>query len=210
MGKISQGEFLGRLRDRNSHYAASEFEVVGEYAGIGTPLPCRCLVCGNVWDGNPDSMLRRNARCPKCGRTAAGKSSGKSRMLTHEAFAERAVACCPDIEITGRYAGANTRLTVRCRRCGYEWDAFPATVLRSCSCPCCTNRVAVTGINDLATTHPQIAAEWNHERNGELEPTDVVAGSSKRVWWRCHEGHEWQAIIYRRKAGSGNCPVCGK
>lgn len=210
MGKISQGEFLGRLRDRNSHYAVSEFEVVGEYAGIGTPLPCRCLVCGNVWDGNPDSMLRRNARCPKCGRAAAGKSSGKSRMLTHEAFTERAAACCPDIEITGRYAGANTRLTVRCRRCGYEWDAFPATVLRSCSCPCCTNRVAVTGINDLATTHPQIAAEWNHERNGELEPTDVVAGSSKRVWWRCHEGHEWQAIIYRRKAGSGNCPVCGK
>lgn len=210
MGKISQGEFLGRLREQNSHYAAGEFEVLGEYAGISTPLPCRCLVCGNVWDGNPDSMLRRNARCPKCGRAAAGKSSGKSRMLTHEAFAERAVACCPDIEITGRYAGANTRLTVRCRRCGYEWDAFPATVLRSCSCPCCTNRVAVTGINDLATTHPQIAAEWNHERNGELEPTDVVAGSSKRVWWRCHEGHEWQAIIYRRKAGSGNCPVCGK
>lgn len=210
MGKISQGEFLGRLREQNSHYAAGEFDVLGEYAGISTPLPCRCLVCGNVWDGNPDSMLRRNARCPKCGRAAAGKSSGKSRMLTHEAFAERAVACCPDIEITGRYAGANTRLTVRCRRCGYEWDAFPATVLRSCSCPCCTNRVAVTGINDLATTHSQIAAEWNHERNGELEPTDVVAGSSKRVWWRCHEGHEWQAIIYRRKAGSGNCPVCGK
>ena len=61
MGKISQGEFLGRLREQNSHYAAGEFEVLGEYAGISTPLPCRCLVCGNVWDGNPDSMLRRNA-----------------------------------------------------------------------------------------------------------------------------------------------------
>lgn len=210
MGKISQGEFLGRLREQNSHYAAGEFEVLGEYAGISTPLPCRCLVCGNVWDGNPDSMLRRNARCPKYGRAAAGKSSGKSRMLTHEAFAERAVACCPDIEITGRYAGANTRLTIRCRTCGYTWDAFPATVLRSCSCPCRTNRVAVEGVNDLATTHPQIAAEWNHGRNGELEPTDVVAGSSKRVWWKCRDGHEWQAVVYRRKAGGGNCPICGK
>lgn len=210
MGKISQGEFLGRLREQNSHYAAGEFEVLGEYAGISTPLPCRCLVCGNVWDGNPDSMLRRNARCPKCGRVAAGKSSGKSRMLTHGAFAERAVACCPDIEITGRYAGANTRPTIRCRTCGYTWDAFPATVLRSCSCPCCTNRVAVEGVNDLATTHPQIAAEWNHGRNGELEPTDVVAGSSKRVWWKCRDGHEWQAVVYRRKAGGGNCPICGK
>ena len=66
------------------------------------------------------------------------------------------------------------------------------------------------GVNDLATTHPEIAAEWDYERNGGLNPTNVVAGSSKRVWWRCPEGHAWQAIIYRRKAGGGSCPVCGK
>lgn len=210
MEKLSQGEFLERLRERNSHYADGEFEVLGEYAGISAPLRCRCLVCENVWDGNPDSMLHRNSRCPKCGRAAAGKSSGKSRALTHEAFVGRAADACPDIEVVGRYAGANTRLAVRCRACGYSWDAFPATILRSCSCPCCTNRVAVEGVNDLATTHPEIAAEWDCERNGELRPTDVVAGSSKRVWWRCPEGHEWQAVIYRRKAGGGSCPVCGK
>lgn len=184
--------------------------MLGEYAGISTPLRCRCLVCGDVWDGNPDSMLRRNSRCPKCGRKAAGKTSGKSRTLTHEAFVGRAADACPDIEIAGKYMGANTRLAVRCRTCGYSWDAFPATLLRSCSCPCCTSRVAVEGVNDLSTTHPDIAAEWDYERNGELKPTDVVAGSSKRVWWRCPEGHEWQAIIYRRKAGGGSCPVCGK
>lgn len=210
MGKLSHDEFLRRLRERNSHYADGEFEVLGEYAGISTPLRCRCLVCGDIWDGNPDSMLRRNSRCPKCGRRAAGKASGKSRTLTHEAFVGRAADACPDIEIVGKYMGANTRLAVRCRACGYSWDAFPAPVQRSCSCPCCTNRVAVRGANDLATTHPEIAAEWYYERNGELEPTDVVAGSSKRVWWRCPEGHEWQAIIYRRKAGGGSCPVCGK
>lgn len=210
MGKLSHDEFLRRLQERNSHYADGEFEVLGEYAGISTPLRCRCLVCGDVWDGNPDSMLRRNSRCPKCGRRAAGKASGKSRTLTHEAFVERAADACPDIEIVGKYMGANTRLAVRCRTCGYSWDAFPATVLRSCSCPCCTNRVAVEGVNDLATTHPEIAAEWDFGRNGGLRPTDVVAGSSKRVWWRCPEGHEWQAVIYRRKSGGGNCPVCGK
>ena len=210
MGKLSHDEFLARLRYHNSHYADGEFDVLGEYAGISAPLRCRCLVCGNVWVGNPDSMLRRNSRCPKCGRAAAGKSSGKSRTLTHGAFVGRAVDACPDIEIIGRYAGANTRLAVRCRTCGYSWDAFPATILRSCSCPCCANRVAVEGVNDLATTHPEIAAEWDYERNGELKPIDVVAGSSKRVWWRCPEGHEWQAIVYRRKAGGGSCPVCGK
>lgn len=72
MGKLSNDEFLRRLRERNSHYADGEFEVLGEYAGISTPLRCRCLVCGDIWDGNPDSMLRRNSRCPKCGEDAGG------------------------------------------------------------------------------------------------------------------------------------------
>ena len=53
MGKISQGEFLGRLRDRNSHYAASEFEVVGEYAGIGTPLHVAALCAATYGTATP-------------------------------------------------------------------------------------------------------------------------------------------------------------
>ena len=165
-------------------------------ATSGTVIPIRC--CVGTRDV-PNAVERPQA-----------SHRGKSRTLTHEAFVERATGCCPDIEIVDRYAGANTRLAVRCRTCGYTWDAFPATVLRSCSCPCCTNRVAVEGVNDLTTTHPQIAAEWDRERNGKLKPTDVVAGSSKRVWWKCRYGHEWQAVVYRRKAGGGSCPVCGK
>ena len=62
MGKLSHDEFLARLRYHNSHYADGEFDVLGEYAGISAPLRCRCLVCGNVWVGNPDSMLSRNSR----------------------------------------------------------------------------------------------------------------------------------------------------
>ena len=37
------------------------------------------------------------------------------------------------------------------------------------------------GYNDLRTTHPKIAREWNKERNGDLKPTDVIANSNKRV-----------------------------
>lgn len=34
----------------------------------------------------------------------------------------------------------------------------------------------------------------------------LVAGSGKKVWWRCSKGHEWQLEIYRRKAGQ-ICPI---
>ena len=63
------------------------------------------------------------------------------------------------------------------------------------------------GINDLATTMPDVAAEWDHERNGGLSPQDVMAGSDKRVWWKCVRGHSWKTAVYHRKAGHG-CPHC--
>lgn len=38
---------------------------------------------------------------------------------------------------------------------------------------------------DLATTNPRLAEEWDYERNGSLFPSDVMAGSSRVVWWKC-------------------------
>lgn len=69
------------------------------------------------------------------------------------------------------------------------------------------NRKLERGVNDLATTMPEIAAQWDYEKNGGLTPEDVRAGSSDRVWWKCERGHSWQTAVYHRKAGHG-CPFC--
>lgn len=65
----------------------------------------------------------------------------------------------------------------------------------------------VTGVNDLQTTHPEIAAEWNYEKNNPLTPKEIMAGSGKRIWWKCRLGHEWRTAVYHRKEGHG-CPYC--
>ena len=67
----------------------------------------------------------------------------------------------------------------------------------------------IVGINDLATTHPNIAAEWHPTKNGDLKPSDVSSFSHKKVWWLCAKGHEWQAQINARNRGNG-CPFCAK
>ena len=59
----------------------------------------------------------------------------------------------------------------------------------------------------MNTVHPELAKEWNYEKNGSLNPINVTAGSNKKVWWRCEKGHEWQAMIKHRNKGSG-CPYC--
>jgi Probable Zinc-ribbon domain len=63
------------------------------------------------------------------------------------------------------------------------------------------------GFNDMVTTNPQLASEWNYDKNGDLRPDMVIAGNKRCVWWKCPNGHEWQAKCYHRSNGSG-CPYC--
>jgi len=74
-------------------------------------------------------------------------------------------------------------------------------------CPVCTGRTVLTGFNDLATRFPDVAAQWHSTRNADLTPDRVTAGSGKRVWWRCGQGHEWEAKITSRTCQGSGCPV---
>ena len=50
-------------------------------------------------------------------------------------------------------------------------------------------------------------AEWNYEKNSDLNPLELKVFSNKKVWWKCEKGHEWEASIYSRVNGNG-CPYC--
>ena len=65
----------------------------------------------------------------------------------------------------------------------------------------------IKGRTDLETVRPDLAAQWDHIKNGELKPSDVQPGTDKKVWWRCGRGHSWEALVYSRNAGTG-CPFC--
>ena len=66
---------------------------------------------------------------------------------------------------------------------------------------------AQVSARSLAVCMPELAAQWNNEKNAPLTPEQVTYGSRKKVWWRCENGHNWQAMVKRRSQGTG-CPVC--
>ena len=77
-------------------------------------------------------------------------------------------------------------------------------------CPYCSNKKLLPGHNDLATTHPEIAKEWDYSKNGDTTPSDVMAGSNnKKYWFVCENGHSYSSTLLNRKKGRG-CPVCRK
>ena len=55
--------------------------------------------------------------------------------------------------------------------------------------------------------NPEIAQEWDYEKNGDMKPDNYTANSSRKVWWKCAKGHRWQAAISSRNKGHG-CPYC--
>ena len=96
----------------------------------------------------------------------------------------------------------------------FEWPAYINNRVRGNGCPYLTGRAAWRGFNDLATTHPDLAAQWHPTKNGDLTPYDVTAGSTKKVWWFLpyddpktgrHFDFEWPACISKRIRGDG-CP----
>ena len=65
----------------------------------------------------------------------------------------------------------------------------------------------IKDVNDLATTNPSLAMEWDYEKNDGLLPNMFSHGSHFKVWWKCSKGHSWQASIGSRASGRG-CPIC--
>ena len=77
-----------------------------------------------------------------------------------------------------------------------------------CGCPVCANREIHPTENDFATQYPQLAVQWHPTKNGNLTPEQIPPATTRKVWWRCEKGHEWQASVSSRTCGGSGCPVC--
>lgn len=102
--------------------------------------------------------------------------------------------------------GSHKKVWWKCAK-GHEWAAVVYSRYKGRECPYCTNRLLLRGFNDLKTVNPQLASEWNYEKNIGL-PEDYFPSSHKDVWWRCSKGHEWKSKIHNRNINNTGCPYC--
>lgn len=103
--------------------------------------------------------------------------------------------------------GSKIKVWWQCEK-GHQWQAAVYSRTGNGSgCPYCTGKAVYPGENDLKSNYPWIAAQWHPTGNGTLTPDKVMAGSHRKVWWVCENGHEWQAEVKSRVVGHG-CPIC--
>jgi hypothetical protein len=92
---------------------------------------------------------------------------------------------------------------------GHEWDATIASRNLGNNCPVCSRQLVMPGVNDMATTNPDLARSFDLEKNHPLRPEGFLAGTAKAFWWKCEEGHSWKAVSISRFNGRG-CPTCAE
>lgn len=162
---------------------------------------------GHDWLATPAAVVRSvNSGCPYCVGAKVWKGFNDLKT-THPEHASLAFGWNPE-----QYsAGANVKKAWKCRR-GHIWRASINSVTQRISefkgCPYCSGQKVLSGENDLATTHPEIAKRafgWN--------PSTQMAGSNRKVKWKCLEGHIWSASInsvVNTTSKSGGCPSCAR
>lgn len=164
---------------------------------------------GHRWQAVICSRTLGGTGCPVCSgkMVIAGENDLESQYpgLASEWCAERNGELRPD----GVTPSSNRRVWWRCGL-GHEWIASVASrVQMRTGCPYCAGRKVLEGFNDLASRFPKLAEQWAMELNGGLKPSEVTTGCSRRVWWRCSEGHVWRAAIYSRTGPKKcGCPIC--
>jgi hypothetical protein len=152
----------------------------------------------HIWTTGIINRAKDGTGCPYCsGRIAI---PGETDLATtHPQLAAEAVGWDP----TTVKAGTGKKLKWRCPS-GHEWLSAPSTRSgQNTGCPYCSGYKVIPGETDLATTHPELAAEavgW--------DPTTVGRGNQVKRRWRCYKHHEWDAPVYSRASGGNGCPYC--
>jgi len=158
------------------------------------------------WEATISSRAILGRGCPYCTgqRVAPGENDLAHRYPKLVTFwdREKNTPALPERVMPGTHL----KYWWRCER-GHCWQAPPSTLIQGSGCPYCAGKKALVGETDLETLRPDLAKQWHPEKNGELTPQDVMPGSTKKVWWRCENNHDYQAVIFSRSDGTG-CPYC--
>ncbi len=110
-------------------------------------------------------------------------------------------------------ANSNKKVWWKCPAAeDHEWPTTLNNITQKTSehpCPyCCNQRVVLS--NCFATTHPEKAKLWHPTKNKNLTPYQFVAGSGRKVWWKCPvaDDHEWDTSVRFVALGRTGCPRC--
>lgn len=127
------------------------------------------------------------------------------KKKTHEWFISEVSIKRPDIIVLGYYQGIDTKITCKCKTCGYQWNVTPYNILHNKGCPECAK--LKRGKKRLTNTEFVLRMQ---DINSDIILLSEYTISRNKVSCKCkHCGNEWSATANSLLMGGG-CPECAK
>ncbi len=163
---------------------------------------------GHEWKEQITYRVKRKYGCKECERSARSLSSRFPEIAEEWHPTKNAPLKPDDITISSK-----KKIWWKCKKNpSHVWQVSVGTrVFSKSKCPKCTKVVKPYSLPQLTVKYPELAKQWHPKKNGNLTPSEISAGSSKKVWWICpkDQSHEWSATVSNRTKGRG-CPFCAK
>ena len=192
-----------------------------------------CRKCGHSWPATVNTRTSgTGSGCPSCAVQKRSQANHR-RAIDRKNFKEWCYENNSSLIYEWDYeknqrppedysTGSNDLVHWTCKICGYKWLASVyARVMSGSGCMECWNRrrkfrfrndKIIDGKNSLVLwckQHNQehLLTQWDFQKN-EFPPENYTYGSTKKVWWKCDNGHEWLASIKSRTLVGNGCKRC--
>jgi len=187
---------------------------------------CTCE-CGEIhsWQAGIGDIITRKQGCPYCSKVPKKLCPCKSLA---NVFADLSTEWHPtkngELTPDDVFAYTGTKVWWLCSKnkckCKHEWITAIScrTFGRGTNCPFCSHKPFTCKCESLAVLMPEIVKHWHPSKNKELENKgfsiyNIPVSSSKKVWWICDKGHEFECTIAdRTRTGQRQiiCTVCNE
>jgi len=179
-----------------------------------------CPKCGNRWNGII-RHFKNSQYCEDCIRKESQNNRRKKEIEKKGSLIDLFPNIAKEwdykenekLNITPHTVLPNSNYNVSwvCPECGGHYKTYIGNRTKGTGCPYCAGQKIMVGVNDLATTRPDLLKEWDYEKNNKLgiTPNSVMRGTHVVANWICPVGHEYKKEIKIRTSGQG-CTICAQ
>lgn len=165
-----------------------------------------CPNCQQDWRARINMRTTNKRGCPYCAHEKAIKGVNDLFTIRPDLLEEWDYEK-NQIDPSELLVNSHKRAWWVCKQCGFKYSATISNRSKGTGCRQCAGQVLIPGKNDLLTIYPEIANEWDTEKNNGISASQVFAHSNRKFYWICKYGHSWATTVNNRAGGKG-CPIC--
>jgi hypothetical protein len=194
--EMSKAKTTEQFKKELFNICGDEYEVLGEYVNCKTNIKVRHKICDYEFEPNPDNLLSRKSKCPKC--------NGVPRKDTEYFKREVCDRVGNEYKVLSEYKGTHEHVLMRhdVDYCGYEWDVECNAFLKGSRCPKCAGNAKRTDESFKEEVYNLIGDEYIFFEEYINSQTKIKCRHNKPD---C--GYEWSTYPESFIVGH-RCPKC--